>query len=908
MSNKPIRDESAEPIARVASDPLVWLAAAFATGIVLSAQTEAGYVGWAALLAACLLGVFLMAARSVGTVLLIAVFIAAGGASYSLEQTSVGPERLRRIYDEGRVESSEPVRMKGTVSGSPEPAYGGQFVMVAADSIEHKGRSMTVAGLVRVFVVTPSPEAERDLAEFHLRSGSPVMINCRLEREDRYLNPGVVPRRQLLDQQGIDATCSLKSPLLIQRAGPDGFPDPLGFARDIRSRLIEEMRTRFSSETAGVLAAATLGDKYFLDRRTATLFREGGTFHLLVISGLHITFLGGLVLLVMRSATGNRWLQFAVTIPFLWAYSIAVGAEAPVIRACLMFTAVLLGYVLMRNASPLNTLGLCALLLLAWRPSDLFTPSFQLTFASVVGIIGFGFPLVGSLRAIGSWMPTAKRPFPPNAGRWLRRSCEAIYWNNAAWEIKVGRQTWSARLFKEPLFRGRLPDTLRRWTSYAIEGMIVSFAVQLWLLPLMVFYFHRVTFAGVVLNLWVGTLLAMQSLAAFAAIVLGNIAELPAVPFVEITELLNRIMTAVPGLMVDLGWASTRVPIYSGAGSALYLVYFVPLIFLAAAATRWERGLFARPSEMPTGDTLKVWGSAAAAVAIGAVILFHPFSSPGADGELTVEFLDAGQGDAVFVTFPDGRTMLVDAGGRPNYNRSANDEDEEIFEPDIMRIGEGVVSEFLWERGYSRVDILAASHAHADHEQGLVDVAGNFRVSGVYLSTLHGESDDTIELLGRARRQGAELIILEAGQEVEIGGVLVEVLYPPAGLDREQLATNDRSLVLRLTYGDRTFLLTGDIEEAGERWLVEQGVLRMTDVVKVPHHGSRTSSSAEFVAAVAADHAVIPVGRRSPYGHPHPEVVERWLNAGARLRTTGEKGAIRFTTDGYFLTVQQFVP
>ena len=128
------------------------------------------------------------------------------------------------------------------------------------------------------------------------------------------------------------------------------------------------------------MIASLLGNRYFLDKQTAETFREGGTFHVLVISGLHITFIGGLTLLFVRFFTKKRAWQFLTAGGFSWAYSIAVGADVPVVRATVMFTILLFSQVIYRNGNLLNALGACALVLLVWRPEDLFNQSFHLTF------------------------------------------------------------------------------------------------------------------------------------------------------------------------------------------------------------------------------------------------------------------------------------------------------------------------------------------------------------------------------------------------------------------------------------------------------------------------------------------------------------------------------------------------
>ena len=138
----------------------------------------------------------------------------------------------------------------------------------------------------------------------------------------------------------------------------------------------------------------------------------------------------------------------------------------------------------------------------------------------------------------------------------------------------------------------------------------------------------------------------------------------------------------------------------------------------------------------------------------------------------------------------------------------------------------------------------------------------------------------------------------------EPGGPTMSVLWPPAGGDK---STNNDSVVLRIQYGERTILLTGDIEEEAERALLASQQAMHADVIKVAHHGSKTSSTEGFVVATKPQFAIISVGRNSRFGHPHKEVVERWQSNGATVLTTGNNGTITITTDGHDLNLQTFV-
>jgi len=155
-----------------------------------------------------------------------------------------------------------------------------------------------------------------------------------------------------------------------------------------------------------------------------------------------------------------------------------------------------------------------------------------------------------------------------------------------------------------------------------------------------------------------------------------------------------------------------------------------------------------------------------------------------------------------------------------------------------------------------------------------------------------------------ARDAGVPLYLVNRGDRLRFGAVEADVLWPPAG----GTSANDDSVVLRLRYGRRTFLLTGDIESRAERALLTTGERLHADALKVAHHGSRTSSTEAFVNATRPTLAVISVARDSPYGHPHPEVFRRLRDAGAQVFTTGERGTITVSTDGDDLRVETYEP
>jgi competence protein ComEC len=317
----------------------MWSFAAFALGMTAAKFADTGLFVW--LVAALVFAVLAISFRKrrAAAVLAMAAFTAAGGAAYNFELRSITPERIREIYDTGRIASAEPVEVEGVLAAGVEPRYDGIEFLLAVEKLTYKGEEMPAAGNVRLFLTTePLPGSDPPAQlERELKYGSRIRVAVRLTRDDGYLNPGITPRRDVMDSQGIDAGGHIKSALLIEHLADESVFLPIAWGFAARTAMIDEYRRTLSPEAAGIMSAMTLGDKYLLDKRTADVFREGGTFHILVISGLHITFIGGLLMLIVRSISRNRWFHFAVVSSGLWVYCIAVGGDPPVVRAALRY-------------------------------------------------------------------------------------------------------------------------------------------------------------------------------------------------------------------------------------------------------------------------------------------------------------------------------------------------------------------------------------------------------------------------------------------------------------------------------------------------------------------------------------------------------------------------------------------
>jgi competence protein ComEC len=900
----------------LASHPLAALAVSFVVGVIVARFTSLPLKITLTCLGMCSVLViyfFVKQRQGSATLMLLVAFSCAGATLGSLEKRGVSRERVQRFYDEGLIASGDPVEVTGVLERAPESAPDGFYLALRVEKLRFKDEERSVSGSVSLFAPVYDRAAGAEYDALELRYGARVRVMTALRRSENFRNPGVSSFTEYLEQRGFDATGTIKSALLVERLDDERVFLPLAWLYEWRQRLLSRIGQTFSPETAGVLDASLLGNRYYLSQGAAERFREGGTFHVLVISGLHISFIGLVALLVMRRITRRRAWQFAASVSLLWAYTLAVGAEAAVVRAALMFTVVALAPVLHRRAASLNALGGACLALLVWRPGELFDPSFQLTFLSVLAIVVIAWPVLRRLEEVGAWRPTHETPSPPVCARWWRLLGEMLFWSEREWRREMSRSTWHCRLFKTPLAARLEKLHVQRLLRYMTSVVIVSAAVQIVLLPFLVLYFHRLSLASIVLNIVVGVLMAALSFTALAALALLQVSSAMAAPLVSLAEGLSWLMVHSVDPLMGARLATVRLPEYSGWASMIYGLYYVPLVVLSLALARWKplQRVSSREDEVKFAPTSQARWAGCALLSLLVLIVSHPLSAGRPDGRLHVDFLDVGQGDAALVTMPDGTTLLVDGGGRPRFDNARRGADEdnaiETFERDRRSIGEAVVSEYLWWRGLSQVDYLVATHADADHIDGLNDVARNFKVRGALVARTPASDAEYARFAASLQRQRVPVELIARGDSLRFGAVTVDVLWPLRVLDANAASRNNDSVVLRLRFGERVFLLTGDIESKAEAMLARAPLELRCDVVKVAHHGSKTSSSEDFVKAARPSLALISVGLYSSYGHPHREVVERWRANGAEVLTTGERGAVSISTDGRDLRVETFI-
>lgn len=871
--------------------PALWVAAAFAGGIALATRWPETLKLWLAAAVATMLigGVLLWRSKThAAWALALVAWGALGGLAVGIERAAIPANHVTRLIGAGRLDTTEPLRWQGRLREDPMALPWGRRYEIDLERVEVGDANMPVSGGLRLNLY--GAEHFEGMPR-GLRAGDRVEALVRARPPRNFLDPGAFDERGYLARQKIDLTGSLRSGellRLIDRPRPT-FSQRL--AR-VRGALLARLDALFPGEPqrAAVLRAMLLGDRSFVDSEVVTAFQKTAAYHVLVLAGLHV---GALVVFFLWVCRRLRFTIFAtsyLTVIALAAYVGVVQDRPPIFRAALMAALYLCARPLFRRIELLNTVALAALAILFWKPSSLADSSFELSFVAAGVIAGLAVP----------WMERTAAPYHQGLRHLGDVTRDAQHPPKVA-QFRIDLRAVTARVAAHlPHWlaprAGKLVTMPVRVGLRLCEIVLLSAVIQWGMMPLLAMDFHRVSLAGPISNIPAVILTGL-------IVPLGFLALVATFAWARLASLLAKALGFCTGLLLaTVEWFS-RLPRVSyripGPPAWLWLAFFAVFVALAVAARAAAAGRISRVARRQLSPPIAPaeWISAAALAALTVLVATHPFRPNLDRGKLEVSVLDVGQGDSIFAAFPGGRTMLIDGGGLSGSEwvggyRSGTD------------VGEEVVSPYLWSRGLKRLDVVALTHADHDHVDGLYSVLENFSVRELWI----GSDDRRPEfqrLLAEARSRSVAIVHRSQGDRFDWQGVEGEVLWPPADEPIGKIPNNS-SLVMRFSDGRTHFLLTGDIEKQTEEELVAEREPLAADFLKVPHHGSKTSSTQAFLEAVAPHFAVVSVGESNAFGHPAPEIVERYQDDGIRLLRTDRDGAITALTDGRNLSVNTY--
>lgn len=701
-----------------------------------------------------------------------------------------------------------------------------------------------------------------------LRYGQRVELEGHVRRIRNFQNPGEFDYEGFAARSGIYWTASATGAGSVTLEPGRCGSRFLAAVFSLRTAALRTIERLYSGDeyATGMMEATLIGESSRMERLWTDHFRRTGTYHMLVIDGLHITILAACLLFLLRLCFLPEISALAITASGAWIYAIVSGWNAPAIRAAGGFTLYVVARYFYRRGRLLNLLCAIAIVYLICDPSQLFEAGFQLSFLCVAAIALLAVPVLDATSSIyargltGITQASRTPRLPPRAAHFrleLRLCAETLsYW------IKLPRAWWDHAI-----------ALVARVLLYAFELAVISAAIQIGLALPMAIYFHRVSLSGISANILVVPLLALVVPLGFAAIFTGW--HVPAAMAEWLLRLGERI--AEWHTHIEPDWRVLAPPFW------LAVLFTCSLIVFALALRRSAPWSFA---------------ALAAVLALFALVYWHPFAPDLQAGQLELTAIDVGQGDSLLICFPDSKVMVIDGGGLISFGRHA---------PARLDIGEDVVSPYLWSRSIKKIDVVALTHAHDDHAGGLPAVIENFHPSQLWSGATPSSAAWTA-VHDEACRENVKIQALSSGRAFDFGGTRIEVISPPPDYVPGDTPTNNDSLGFRITYGRRSLLLTGDMEKPMEWRALNDGEPLRADVLKVGHHGSNTSSTDPFLNAVSPVFAIISDGFENTFRHPSPKVLERLSTHRAEVFRTDRDGLITVRTDGQRLSVETFRP
>lgn len=428
-----------------------------------------------------------------------------------------------------------------------------------------------------------------------------------------------------------------------------------------------------------------------------------------------------------------------------------------------------------------------------------------------------------------------------------------------------------------------------------VQSLCVSLSVQLMLTPLLAYFYFELPSYGIFLNLLLIPLMTVLmyagGLAAFVSAFSMKAALIPSFFCSLILKLYEKAgagSLCLPGSVFVCGKPEKWKIIFYYCGLAALLIW-------RARARRRQKLRVCMAEEEEEGVKEEPCLRQKRAAFILACLFLQALLFLRLPAEFQFTMIDVGQGDALFLESEKGTSILVDGGSS-----------------DISGVGTYRILPFLKSQGVKRLDYAVITHMDADHYSGIEEILeksaepGEMKVGCLLLSRQSSEEKKGEELIRLAKEAGTTVRILKKGMCIRDRALELTCLYPEKGM--ESMDKNENSVVLKAVFGEVSILLTGDLREEGERKLLESGENLDCDILKAGHHGSRTSTTEEWLQAVSPKLTLISCGQENSYGHPHKETLERLKNAGSSVLTTADYGAITVRSDGKSFQAEGFLP
>lgn len=587
------------------------------------------------------------------------------------------------------------------------------------------------------------------------------------------------------------------------------------FISTVQKHFKNRINDNLSPNTASLFIALLLGDKSDIADEINTNFKESNMAHILAVSGTHVSYVIITISLLLRKIA--RKLAILVILIILIFFMMLTGFTPSVVRACTMTILALISKLIYTKSDIYNNLAISAFIILLFNPYSLFNIGFQLSYLGTLGIIILA--------------------------NKLNKRIDKL--------LQIEEHTES-KLYLKNILKEKIK-------AFLINMILISVCVQLFILPIIVINFNTFSLNFLISGIIATPLFSCIMIIGIITIILGPIDNF----IFPILEILLNSLLLVSKFISNNPFSQILI-----ATPNIVWVISYYILLISALFSKSKLGI----RIIKENATKKLKKLAILLIVICLTIQgIQDFSKR----DLNIYFIDVGQGDSTLIVTPHKKTILIDGGGKTDFN-----------------VGKNVLVPYLLDRGINKIDYMMISHFDNDHCGGLMYVVEKMKVKNILLAKQSNISIEYENFINLANKKNVNIVIVNRGDIINIeNDIKIQIIYPSNKLNFNDL--NNNSIVAKVIYRNFTMLFTGDIEEEAEKAILREfnSGLRST-VLKVAHHGSKTSTTEDFLNEIKPKIALIGVGQDNTFGHPNGQVLERLERIGAKIYRTDEMGEI----------------
>lgn len=625
--------------------------------------------------------------------------------------------------------------------------------------------------------------------------------------------------------------------------------------------LMERLQKNMTPETFGLMAGILFGDKNFIDDSIYQTFQKNGTAHILSVSGIHVGIIYAYIDKVVGK--GKHPLYNVITVGLLMIYAALSGFSPSVDRAVFMIIIFIIGKLMQERYDLTTCTAFSAFVLLLYNPYNLLNLGFQLSYIAVF-----------ILAVILPWLSKF-------TGRLLAEK-------------------------KEDLSAGSKIQKKEKMLTKAVRMMVPLIAIQIGMIPITAYIFNYFSLSAFIANVPVILLAGIILPIGLILMLISPILEFCSNPMLinHGVDSILREMGSVMDFLFSLFATSAELLIWvmielnkltaiRGIGyfdiqnpSMMTLILYYIMIFLCCSELgQW----YFKKGKIFENSTLHKKEKVIVSLVLIFLLMLCILISDDEFGDAELIFIDVGQGDCLHIRTPLGKNILIDGGGTRELESGGSGYD----------VGGKVLLPYFLKNGVSKIDMAFVSHLHDDHYKGIVSLAQVMKIDKVILYS--GNKPRQKDLVSSLNIDDNGLIYVQKGDRIRIEpGIYIDILYPDyqgtisnQEADKQEKSDDENAmnLLLRLNYNGLTVMMTGDLSGEDEAKILEEGLNLKADILKVPHHGSRYSSSEAFIESVDPTFAIIQVGKNN-FGHPNPGIIENYAKKGIIVFRTDRDGAV----------------